>query len=84
MNRQEIEQRVNDIIVDTLGIEAEELKPNVKLEDEFDADSLDAIDIIIRLEDTFGIEFEPEELALNEYTPTRIADIVEEKIKNTN
>lgn len=49
-SRQEIETKVNEVLVDKLGISESEVRPETKLEDDFGADSLDAVEIVMELE----------------------------------
>lgn len=60
LTREEIEKKVDEIIIDKLGIDESELKPEAVLSTDFMADSLDAVDICIALEMEFGIEIEDE------------------------
>ena len=56
MDKQDIITKVNDIIIDKLGIyNHDELKPEAKLAADLGADSLDAIDITMEIEHQFGI-----------------------------
>ena len=55
LSRQEIEKKVNDVLVDKLGIGYSEIKPDAQLEQDFNADSLDAVEISMELEHEFSI-----------------------------
>jgi len=56
MEKQDIITKVNDILIDKLCIDnRDELKPEAKLAEDFGADSLDAIDITMEIEQQFGI-----------------------------
>ena len=55
LSRQEIENKVNDVLVDKLGIGYSEIKPDAQLEQDFNADSLDAVEITMELEREFNI-----------------------------
>ena len=55
LSRQEIEKKVNGVLVDKLGIDYSEIKPDAQLEQDFNADSLDAVEITIELEREFYI-----------------------------
>ena len=55
MNRQEIEKKVNDILVDKLGVDYDEVKNEAKFEDDLGGDSLDCVELIIEFEHEFGI-----------------------------
>jgi acyl carrier protein len=51
-----VEDRVTQIIVDQLGVEPEEVKPNASFADDLGADSLDRVELIMAFEETFGME----------------------------
>lgn len=60
LSREEIEKKVNDIIVDKLGIDPSEVKADAVLATEYQADSLDAVEICMELEKEFYIDIENE------------------------
>ena len=51
----EIESKVNAIIVDKLGVEASEVKPEASFTNYLGADSLDTVELIMEFEKEFGI-----------------------------
>ena len=51
----EIESKVNAIIVDKLGAEASEVKPEASFTNDLGADSLDTVELIMEFEKEFGI-----------------------------
>lgn len=53
-------EKVQDIIVEELGKEAEEIKLETSFDD-LDADSLDVFQVISEIEDAFDIQIESEE-----------------------
>ena len=54
-NREEIESKVNGILVDKLGIDEGESRPESMLGQDLTADSIDIVDITIELERDFNI-----------------------------
>jgi acyl carrier protein len=58
-----IEQRVKDIIVKQLGVNAEQLTPTASFQGDLKADSLDLVEMIMAFEEEFGIASIPEEQA---------------------
>jgi acyl carrier protein len=60
LSREEIERKVNDIIAYALQIDHSELRGDAVLSTDYQADSLDAVDICIQLEQEFDIEIENE------------------------
>lgn len=51
----EIESRVKAIIVDKLGVEESEVKPEANFINDLGADSLDTVELIMEFEKEFGI-----------------------------
>ncbi len=51
-----VEDRVKHIIVDQLGVDAAEVTAASSFVDDLGADSLDRVELIMALEETFGIE----------------------------
>ena len=51
----EIESKVNAIIVDKLGVEASDVKPEASFTNDLGADSLDTVELIMEFEKEFGI-----------------------------
>lgn len=56
-----IEQKVKDIIVEQLGVNADQVVPEAKFIEDLGADSLDTVELIMALEEEFGIEVPDEE-----------------------
>lgn len=50
------EEKVKQIIVDQLGVEASDVTDSSSFVDDLGADSLDRVELIMALEETFGIE----------------------------
>lgn len=53
--------KLKDIIAEELGIELEEIKEDSSLTDDLGADSLDAIELIMAVEEEFDIQIEDSE-----------------------
>ncbi|RRC99856.1 acyl carrier protein [Prevotella sp. OH937_COT-195] len=51
----EIESKVRDIIVDKLGVNEEEVKPEASFTNDLGADSLDTVELIMEFEKEFNI-----------------------------
>jgi acyl carrier protein len=51
-----VEDRVKHIIVDQLGVDAAEVTAASSFVDDLGADSLDRVELIMALEETFGVE----------------------------
>ena len=53
--------RVKEIIAEELGIEIEDIKEDSNLTDDLGADSLDAIELIMAIEEEFDVQIEDNE-----------------------
>lgn len=56
-----VEAKVKEIIVEQLGVSAEEVKPEASFVDDLGADSLDLTELIMAMEEEFGIEIDDED-----------------------
>jgi acyl carrier protein len=56
MSDKPLEQRVKDIIVEQLGVKPEQVVPTAKFIEDLGADSLDTVELVMALEEEFGIE----------------------------
>ena len=57
----EIEAKVKDIIVDKLGVDEAEVKPEASFTNDLGADSLDTVELLMEFERVFGIKIPDEE-----------------------
>ncbi|HEU0336979.1 MAG TPA: acyl carrier protein [Gaiellaceae bacterium] len=56
LSRDEVYERVKDVLSDQLGVEESEITEEASFQDDLDADSLDLVELIMELEDQFGIK----------------------------
>ena len=56
-----VADRVKKIIVDQLGVEGETVTPEASFVDDLGADSLDTVELVMALEEEFGIEIPDED-----------------------
>jgi acyl carrier protein len=87
MTHDEIMKKVQTVLVDALGVDDDAVTPTAVLRDDLGAESIDYLDIVFRLEKTFGIkinkgEMFPENVANDpqfvqdgKITPTGIAEL---------
>ena len=69
--------KVKEVIVDKLGVEEDKIENSSSFVDDLGADSLDTVELIMQLEEEFGIEI-PDESA-EKMTPVQQAvDYIEE------
>ena len=59
--KQSIEEKVKAIIVEQLGVKAEQVVPDAKFIEDLGADSLDTVELVMALEEKFGMEIPDEE-----------------------
>ncbi len=55
------EAKVKQIIIDQLGVSAEEVKPEASFVEDLGADSLDLTELIMAMEEEFGIEIDDDD-----------------------
>jgi acyl carrier protein len=56
-----VEQKVKEIVTEQLGVSAEEVTNKASFVDDLGADSLDLTELVMAMEDEFGIEIDDEE-----------------------
>lgn len=61
MEREEILDKVRDVIVDQLNVEADDVTEEASFIDDLGADSLDIVELVMALEEEFGISIPDEE-----------------------
>ena len=61
MSDKSTEDRVKDIIVEQLGVNAEQVTTDAKFIEDLGADSLDTVELVMAFEEEFGIEVPDDE-----------------------
>lgn len=61
MSDKSIEERVKDIIVDQLGVSADQVVSEAKFVEDLGADSLDTVELVMALEEEFDVEVPDDE-----------------------
>jgi acyl carrier protein len=56
-----VEERVKSIIVEQLGVDAEEVTADASFVEDLGADSLDTVELIMAFEEEFGVEISDDE-----------------------
>ena len=59
--KEEVYEKVKDIIVDQLGVEADKVTIDASFREDLEADSLDLVELIMAFEEEFGGEISDEE-----------------------
>ena len=74
MTDQEIFERLRSILVETFDIESDHVAPQAKLYDDLDIDSIDAVDLVVRLQDYTG-----RKIPVSEFKTVRtVGDVVDQ------
>ena len=61
MAEKTIEQKVKDIIVERLDVNPDQVTPDAKFIEDLGADSLDTVELVMALEENFGLDIPDEE-----------------------
>ena len=75
-----IEQRVKEIIVEQLGVNADQVTPDAKFIEDLGADSLDTVELVMALEEAFDVEI-PDEDAEKIRTVQDAIDYIDKRAK---
>jgi acyl carrier protein len=60
-SREEIYERVKEVLSEQLGVEEGEVNEEANFQEDLNADSLDLVELIMELEDQFGIKISDED-----------------------
>jgi acyl carrier protein len=60
-SREEVFERVKEVLTEQLGIDEGEITEDASFQEDLDADSLDLVELIMELEDQFGIKISDED-----------------------
>jgi acyl carrier protein len=60
-SREEVFERVKEVLTEQLGIDDGEITEEASFQEDLDADSLDLVELIMELEDQFGIKISDED-----------------------
>ncbi len=61
MAQEKTYERLKKIVVDQLGVDEADVKPEASFVDDLNADSLDLVELIMSLEEEFGMEISDED-----------------------
>jgi acyl carrier protein len=59
--REEVFERVKEVLTEQLGVDENEITEQASFTEDLDADSLDLVELIMELEDQFGIKISDED-----------------------
>ncbi len=80
MSVENVQERVKNIIVEQLGVEADQVKPEAQFVNDLGADSLDTVELIMALEEEFDVEI-PDEKAEKIKTVGEAVEYIEQNAK---
>lgn len=83
MKREEIEEKVRQMLTDDLEIDEEKIAPEVSLRNDMGIDSLDMVEIVVIVNKYFGIKIKPEEMQ-SVKTMSEFCDYLETKLAGNN
>jgi acyl carrier protein len=61
VDQSSVEERVRRIIAEQLGVDESQVTPTASFEEDLNADSLDLVELIMSLEEEFGLEISEED-----------------------
>lgn len=80
MERSEIETKLIDLLVEDLGVDREKITMDASFEKDLEIDSLGVVELLMALEDTFGVKI-PDEEAERIVTVGQAVEVVTERLE---
>lgn len=79
MNIEEIVEKINDILIEEFGVDADIIEADKNLKETLDLDSLDYVDLVVIIESNFGVRLvESDFVGMNTFQD--FYNIIENKI----
>lgn len=79
-SREQIQSKLIEILAEMFELEPADIRADSELYDELDIDSIDAVDLIVRLKEITGKKVEPEEFK-EIRTVSDVVDAIEDLVK---
>jgi acyl carrier protein len=79
MDRAEVEAKMTDLLVEELGLERDKINMAATFEEDLEVDSLGVVELLMALEDNFGVAI-PDEEAESIGTVGQAVDVVMGKL----
>lgn len=79
MDRSDVSERLGGVLVTELGLDAEKINDEAHFEEDLDVDSLGVVELLMALEDEFGVKI-PDEEAESIMTVGQAIDLVHGKL----
>ncbi len=80
MNKAEVESKMTDLLVEELGLDRDKITMDARFEEDLEVDSLGVVELLMALEDTFGVAI-PDEEAESIGTVGQAVDVVMAKLE---
>lgn len=80
MTKEEILKQIQEMLASLFELDLEDIKPESKLFEELELDSIDAVDLVVKLQKTIGKKIMPEDFK----TVRTVQDVVEVVYKLVN
>lgn len=80
MTKEEILKQIQEMLASLFEIDLEDIKPESKLFEELELDSIDAVDLVVKLQKTIGKKIMPEDFK----TVRTVQDVVDVVYKLVN
>ncbi len=79
MDRAAVEEKMTDLLVDELGLDRDKISASATFEEDLEVDSLGIVELLMALEDNFGVSISDEE-AESIATVGQAVDVVMEEL----
>ncbi|MFP5330834.1 MAG: acyl carrier protein [Acidimicrobiia bacterium] len=79
MDRGEISAKMKDLLVSELGLDESKISDDASFEEDLEVDSLGVVELLMALEDEFGVKI-PDEEAESIHTVGQAVDLVHGKL----
>ncbi len=79
MERSEIQSKMKELLVEELGLDGDKISDEASFEEDLEVDSLGVVELLMALEDEFGVKI-PDEEAENIGTVGEAVDMVAAKL----
>ncbi|TCR64034.1 acyl carrier protein [Bosea sp. BK604] len=80
MSRDELLHQIKSYLIEIFEVPAEKVTPDARLYEDLDLDSIDAVDLIVKLQDLTSQKFSPEDFK-SALTVTDVVDRVDAMMK---
>jgi acyl carrier protein len=81
MDRNEVSEKLSGVLVSELGLDGDKINDDAHFEEDLDVDSLGVVELLMALEDEFGVKI-PDEEAESIMTVGQAVDLVHGKLNS--